>query len=172
MQINSQIDAIGARPTRVLTGRMVLGCLLAFFAIVAAVNAVMIRAAVSTFGGVETESSYKAGLAFAQDIAAAQTQQSRNWQVKAEVSSTRDGITLIEMSVRDAADQPISGLDAIVRFTHPTDRRFDRVVVMHENSAGHFGGGTRLAAGQRDVLIDLTRNGERVFRSKNRLVLR
>ena len=39
---------------RELTGRMVLICLVAFFAIVAGVNAVMIRAAVSTFGGVET----------------------------------------------------------------------------------------------------------------------
>ena len=53
------------RPPREVTGRMVLVCLVAFFAVVAGVNAVMIRAAVSTFGGVETESAYQAGLAFA-----------------------------------------------------------------------------------------------------------
>ena len=50
---------------------MVLICLVAFFAVVAGVNAVMIRAAVSTFGGVETDSAYQAGLAFAREIAAA-----------------------------------------------------------------------------------------------------
>src|SRR4051794_24048366 len=53
-------DAISAdgRPSREVTGRMVLVGLVAFFAAVAGVNAVMIWAAVSTFGGVETESSY------------------------------------------------------------------------------------------------------------------
>ena len=47
-----------------LTGRMVLACLVAFFAIVFGVNAIMIRAAMSTFGGVETQNAYQAGLAF------------------------------------------------------------------------------------------------------------
>ena len=48
-----------------------LVCLVAFFGVVAAVNAVHDPAAVSTFGGVETESSYQAGLAFSREIAAA-----------------------------------------------------------------------------------------------------
>ena len=72
-------------PARPLTGRTVLFCLIGFFSVVAGVNAVMIRAAVSTFGGVETSSSYQAGLAFAREAAAA--------QIKAQAESealTRD----------------------------------------------------------------------------------
>ena len=40
--------------SRQLTGRMVLICLVGFFVVVAGVNAIMIAAAISTFGGVET----------------------------------------------------------------------------------------------------------------------
>ena len=45
----------------------------------------MIRAAISTFGGVETGSSYQAGLAFEREIAAARAQDALHWQVKANV---------------------------------------------------------------------------------------
>ena len=51
-------DRVCQRP---LTGRTVLICLIAFFAVVAIVNGIMIRAAISTFGGVETGSAYQAG---------------------------------------------------------------------------------------------------------------
>ena len=53
-------------------GRLVR--LVTFFAIVAAVNAVMMTAAITTFGGVETGSSYQAGLTFARDNSAVQAQ--------------------------------------------------------------------------------------------------
>jgi len=70
----------------VLTGRMVLVCLVLFFATVVGVNAVMIRAATSTFGGVETENAYQAGLAFNREHAAAMAQDGRNWNVTAAVT--------------------------------------------------------------------------------------
>ena len=59
-------------PARKVTGRMVLLCLLGFFAIVFAVNGVMIHEALSTFGGVETESAYQAGRKYEEDVAMAQ----------------------------------------------------------------------------------------------------
>ena len=52
-----------------------------FFGVVFAVNAVMVKAATSTFGGVETSSSYKAGLMFEQDVARAEQQDALHWQV-------------------------------------------------------------------------------------------
>jgi FixH len=44
-----------------ITGLMVLGFMIAFFAIIVGVNVFMAHAAISTFGGVETASSYHAG---------------------------------------------------------------------------------------------------------------
>ena len=56
------------KPQRELTGGKVLLWLVAFFGVVFVVNGVLVRAAISTFGGVETLSSYKAGLQFEQEV--------------------------------------------------------------------------------------------------------
>ena len=45
------------KQARILTGRAVLLWLVAFFGVVFAVNGVLVQAAISTFGGVETTSS-------------------------------------------------------------------------------------------------------------------
>ena len=47
----------------------------------------------------------------------------------------------------------------------------DQTISVGEGSAGRFRGtGTRFA-GQRDLLIELSRGGERLFRSQNRVIL-
>jgi len=155
---------------RPLTGRAVLFCLLGFFGVIMLVNAIMIRAAVSTFGGVETSSSYQAGLAFARNAAAARAQDERHWQVKANVQPAADSV-LVEIDARDAMGRPLTGLEASVLLYHPTDRRADQVVPVNEDVAGHFRGTAARFAGQRDLLIELSRGGERLFRSQNRVVL-
>jgi nitrogen fixation protein FixH len=157
-------------PARPLTGRTVLFCLIAFFGVVAGVNAIMIRAAVSTFSGLETSSSYQAGLAFARDAAAAHAQDGLHWRVKAKVQPI-DGKTLVEIDARDAGGQPLSGLTATAHLAHPNDRRADQDVSLNEGTAGQFRGTASAVIGQWDVIIELSRAGERLFRSRNRVVL-
>jgi nitrogen fixation protein FixH len=155
---------------RPLTGRAVLFCLLGFFGTVALANAILIRAAVSTFGGVETSSSYQGGLAFARNAAAARAQDDLHWQVKADVRPSGEAI-VVEIDARDATGRPLTRLEASVMLHHPTDRRADQTVAVNEDAAGRFRGtGTRFA-GQRDLLIELSRGGERLFRSQNRVIL-
>src|SRR5689334_14742623 len=101
------------KQARPLTGRTVLLCLIAFFGVVAIANAIMIRAAVSTFGGVETSSSYQAGLAFTQNAAAAHAQDELHWDVKADVRPVGEKV-IVEIDARDAAGRPLSGLEANV----------------------------------------------------------
>jgi nitrogen fixation protein FixH len=150
---------------------MVLVCLVAFFVAVAGVNAVMIRAAVSTFGGVETESAYQAGLAFARETAAVAAQDALHWQVKARVSAAADA-TLVEVVVADAGGRPLTGLQTSARLAHPTDKRADHAVQLHETAPGSFQGTTAAAVGQWVLEIELSREGARMFRSKNRVFLR
>jgi nitrogen fixation protein FixH len=157
-------------PPRPLTGRAVLLCLLGFFGVVALANAIMIRAAVSTFGGVETSSSYQAGLAFEREVASAQAQDALHWLVKAKVRPATDAL-VVEIDARDAAGRPLAGLDASMVLHHPTDRRADQTVALAEDTTGHFRGATALISGQRDVLIELSRGGERMFRSQSRVFL-
>jgi len=159
----------GGRP---ITGRIVLLCLIAFFAIISLVNGIMIRFAVTTFGGVETSSSYQAGLKFSRENAAVRAQDSLHWQVNASARAAGQH-TAVEISARDADGRPISGLTATAILSHPMDRRADETVAVSEDTAGLFRGTTAtVLSGQRDLVIELSRDGERLFRSRNRIVLR
>ena len=100
---------------REVTGRMVLICLVAFFAVIVGVNFILVRAAVSTFGGVETESSYRAGLVFGQEITAAQEQNARHWRVSANVVPAGDDKTIVEVFAQDASGWPVIGIEEIGR---------------------------------------------------------
>ena len=158
--------------TKEVTGRTVLVWLVAFFAIVALVNVVMIRAAVSTYGGLETESSYQAGLAFARETADARAQDALRWRVDARFTPARDGASILVIDARDADGRPLRGLAATARLVHPADQRDDHAVVLQETAPGEFSGATTAAAGQWDLVLELAREGQRVFRSKNRVLLR
>jgi nitrogen fixation protein FixH len=158
------------RAPRPLTGRTVLICLIGFFAVVFIANGIMIGAAVSTFGGVETASSYQAGLAFAREAAAAHAQDELHWRVTAQVRLA-PGVTLVDIEARDSAGRPLAGLTATAHLAHPNDRRSDQAVSLSEGAAGQFRGTASPVVGQWDVVIELSRDGERLFRSRNRVVL-
>ena len=98
-------EAKAARPSRPreLTGRTVLYMLLAFFGVIIGVNAFMAHEALSTFGGVETDSSYKAGQMFEHDVARAKAQDAQHWRVDAKVTPAADGTALIDIVARDAS---------------------------------------------------------------------
>jgi nitrogen fixation protein FixH len=170
MTEQASIQGDGCQQKKV-TGRTVLVWLVAFFGIVAVVNVVMIRAAVSTYGGLETESSYQAGLAFARETADARAQDALHWRVDARLTPTRDGTTLV-IDARDADGRPLAGLAATARLVHPTDQRDDHAVDLRETRPGEFRGAVTAAAGQWDLVLELARDGTRVFRSKNRVMLR
>jgi nitrogen fixation protein FixH len=172
MTMSASSRSSGGGGRRELTGRKVLLCLVAFFAVVGGVNAVLVVEAVSTFGGLETVNAYQAGLAFASEEAAAQQQEARHWRVGAKLHHAPDGTTAIELSARDRAEQPLTGLEAAVQLTHPTNRRFDHAIAMHASGAGRFLGTTMANPGQWDLVIELSRDGHRMFRSKDRISLR
>ncbi|GEO15452.1 FixH family protein [Microvirga aerophila] len=155
---------------RPLTGRMVLFCLLAFFGTILAMNVVLVRVALSSFGGVETDSSYKAGLAFKNDIAASQAQDARHWAVEASLRHESGG-TRVTVSTHDAEAHPLAGLSIEARLAHPTDKRRDVTIDLAETESGRFEGLADAPRGQWDLVIGLKRRDEQVFRSKSRITL-
>ncbi len=162
----------GTKQPREVTGWTVLGLMVAFFAVVIGVNAFMAHKALSTFGGVETDSSYRAGQTFERDVAMAQAQDARHWQIDAKVTAVVNGGALLDVAARDASGAPLAGMVATASFERPTDRRLDRAVAVREDAPGHFHGSADIADGQWDLVIELSRHGERVFRSKNRVFVR
>jgi nitrogen fixation protein FixH len=164
--------AQSVRASRELSGRTVFLILLVFFGVVAGANFILMRAATTTFGGLETESSYKAGLAFKQEVSLAQAQNGRGWKVEANLTRIADSGTRIEIAVRDAKNQPIPRLDLLLTLSHPTDKRQDHTVAMGEVTAGSFKGLAHVTPGQWELVIALSHDGERMFRSQNRIVLK
>jgi hypothetical protein len=76
----------------------------------------------------------------------------------------------------DDAERPLTGLQASARLAHPADKRADRVIALYEDAPGQFQGRIQNPsaplAGQWELVIELSRDGTRQFRSKNRIFLR
>ncbi len=157
---------------REITGWMVFGLLVAFFAVVIGVNAFMAHEALSTFGGVDADSSYRAGQLFEREVAMAKAQDAQHWQIDAKVTPGANGMALLDIVARDASGAPLAGMTATAVFARPTDRRLDRAVAVNEDAPGRFRGSVDISAGQWDLVIELSRQGDRLFRSKNRVVIR
>jgi nitrogen fixation protein FixH len=155
-----------------LTGKHVLLCLVGFFGVVFAVNAVMVKAATSTFGGIEVSSSYKAGLMFKQDVAAAEQQEALRWQVNGKLARNNTGQTVLDVSVRDATGAPVAGLTAQARLAHPAAARLDQVVTLNRTSPGQYRGEAQAQPGQWELIIDFYRDDTRMFHSQSRVSLR
>jgi nitrogen fixation protein FixH len=156
---------------RELTGRAVLLWLLGFFGVVFAVNAVMVKAATSTFGGVETMSSYKAGLQFKDEEAMAERQDDLHWHIDGTIGRDKSGEAVLDITARDEKGMALSGLKAVARLAHPADERRDHVIELARTGAGQFHGQAAAQRGQWELLIDLYRGDGRVFRSRSRVTL-
>ena len=157
---------------RELTGRAVLIWLIGFFGLVFVVNGIMADAAISTFGGVETQSSYKAGQMFEHEVALARAQDALHWHVDGKLDLDRVGEAALDMTVRDATGQPIGGLTADARLWHPADSRRDHVIPMSKTGAGSFHGEAHAQSGRWELIVDFYRGDKRMFRSRSEIVLK
>ncbi len=157
---------------RPLTGRMVLVMLIAFFGIVIGVNLVMMRLAIQTLPGTEVDSAYGASLAYEKEIATAREQAERNWKVDAHVERSGQGSATLQVEARDSTGRPVTGLTFEGRFERPTDRRADLPVTLTEVGIGIYrGNAPDIAPGQWDLVLEGVSRGQRMFLSKNRVVL-
>lgn len=162
----------GAGAPREVTGRLVLASVLAFFAVIVAVNMLMATLAVSTFGGVETRNAYQAGLSFSREIASAREQAARDWHVEAKLSPwTPEGVT-VDVAPRDAKGRSIGAVEVTVTFVHPASRRQDIATALTPIATGAYRGSAAVSRGQWDLVVEVARDGARLFRSKSRIQIR
>lgn len=166
------MQAAQQKKPRVLTGRAVLLWLVGFFGVVFVVNGVLVQAAISTFGGVETPSSYKAGQQFEQEAGLARRQDALHWQVTGALARDRAGEAVLDVTARDDKGAALKGLTADARLAHPADDRFDHVIAVRAVADGVFHGAAQAQPGQWELIIDLYRGDQRVFRSRSRVSLR
>jgi nitrogen fixation protein FixH len=155
-----------------LTGTKVLVILVAFFGVVFGVNGIMMKLAIETLPGTEVDSPYAAGLVYEKEINAARDQAARMWQVNANIKRGADGAATLQVEARDASGQPLTGLKFKGTLERPTDKRADTPVELSEVGIGIYrGNATAVAAGQWDLVLEGDARGERMFLSKNRVIL-
>jgi nitrogen fixation protein FixH len=151
---------------------MVFFMMVAFFGVVIGVNLVMMRLAIQTLPGTEVDSAYSASLAYQKEITTAQAQSARNWKVEAHVERSGQGGATLRVEAKDASGRPMSGLKFQGRFERPTDRRADQPVTLAEVGIGIYRGNAEtIAPGQWDLVVEGAAGGQRLFLSKNRVLL-
>jgi nitrogen fixation protein FixH len=155
-----------------LTGTKVFLMLVAFFGVVISVNVTMMKLAIATLPGTEVDSPYASGLTYDREISAARDQTARKWQVNAHIERRTDGGAVLQVDARDASGQPVTGLKFGGRLERPTDKRADLAVELAEGGIGVYrGNAASVAPGQWDLVIEGEAQGERVFLSRNRVIL-
>lgn len=160
---------VSARP---LTGRKVLLMIVVFFAVVFAMNGLMMALAIQTLPGTEVDSAYSASLAYENEIAAAHDQDARGWKVDAHVQRRMGAGAEVRVEVRDGSGLPVSGLRFQGRFERPTDRRADQAVDLVATGEGvYLGNAAAIMPGQWDLVLEGAAGGQRLFLSKNRIIL-
>lgn len=171
--MNLRMPAIApANGPRRLTGRGVFLLLVGFFGFVTIVNIAMIRAAVSTFGGVDTPSSYQAGLDFKYEEAAAEAQRALGWTVDGNLTSAGGDLRTLTVEIVDKTGEPVAGVDLEARLAHPVDARQDVAFAMSSLGHGRYSGTSEVHTGQWRLEIAVSQDGVRQFRSRNRISVR
>ena len=156
-----------------LTGTKVFLMLVAFFGVVIGVNGIMMKLAIATLPGTDVDSPYAAGLVYDREIAAAQDQAARKWEVNAHIERGGDGAATLRVEARDASGRPLAGLKFGGRLERPTDKRADLAVELTEAGGGVYrGSAASVAPGQWDLVIEGEARGVRVFLSRNRVILK
>lgn len=105
------------RKPRAFTGRHMTAILVAFFAVVIAVNFTMARFAMSTFGGKVVENSYVASQHYNEWLRRAEAQDRLGWDESVSLDSARH----VLLTVRKDG-QPLAGLGVSATVNHPVGR--------------------------------------------------
>ncbi len=158
---------------RPLTGRKVLFWLVGFFAVVFAANGVFIYLALGSFPGVVVESSYEAGQAYNEEIAAAKAQDVLHWQVSSEFVRTGGTDGRLVVSAADAEGVPLYGIELHALLRNPAHAGSDEDVVFTADGGGRYIGEVQnVPAGNWTLVLEINQDGERKFRSENRIFLK
>jgi nitrogen fixation protein FixH len=115
-------------PPRRFTGRHMTAILVAFFAVVIAVNMLMATVAVRSFGGTVVDNSYVASQKFNTWLAEARAQQALGWRDSVTLNPTRH----VSMTLN------VRGAEMTAVAQHPLGRAADIVLRFHEAQPGVY----------------------------------
>lgn len=96
-----------------------------FFAVVVAVNGVMLHFAFSSWTGVQTEQHFIKGIKYNEDLAGARAQAERGWKVETAFESTDPQKGIVSLTLHDKHGNLLQGAKVAVTFIRPTSQGHD-----------------------------------------------
>lgn len=158
---------------RVITGRMVLIGLIAFFGVIFAVNGTMLALALKTNTGMVANEPYRKGLKYNERIAAEQRQQALGWKSEITVDAKAKRIVAV-LTGRDGA--PLTGLQATAKVGLAVTDREDSSATLSETAPGRYEAAVEIAdAGNFIADLEVTDPNDSsqgvVYRARRRLWL-
>jgi nitrogen fixation protein FixH len=165
-------QSVPPREPRAVTGRFVLTTLIVFFGVSFAVNAVMMTLAIRTMPGLDVKNGYVASQAMNKDLGAMRLQSERGW--KADVTAAlKNRIAIVGVNLIEPDGKPVTGLNIVARLAHPAITTADHLASLIEHRPGVYSVEfPNVQAGAWTVLVEAQQNGERVFASRNRVLLK
>lgn len=155
---------------RVITGRMVLFGVLAFFGVVFAANGALVFFALDTFPGLAADHAYDAGLAYNRVLETARQQQMRGWVSAISLEGGGRDV-VVRIAAREGA--PVTGLAARVTFRRPLGAAHRHTVALAEKSPGTYVGAAALPlAGRWYGIVEASQGGEAVFRMDHEILVK
>lgn len=156
-----------AMAERRITGKHVLIGLIAFFGVVIAVNGVFTWFALDSWTGLAVEHSYQRGLAYNDELAAAERQRALGWRsgVRVAAAENAEGGREVTVEMQGAGGAPLTGLGVTVTFLRPTHEGLDRTATAEETAPGVYT--ARLALprdGRWNVELDVRAGNDRRYR--------
>jgi nitrogen fixation protein FixH len=167
------LDAVqpSGRQVRPITGRFVLIIFIAFFGVIFAVNGVMMTLAIRTMPGLDVKNGYVASQVMNGELAAMRQQTERGWKADIIVRQS-NGAASVSFRLSDRDGTTVNGLDAKARLAHPALTRADHIAAMIEVAPGHYvAQWPDVSPGAWTIVVEAGRGGERLFATRNRIVL-
>lgn len=146
----------GNRPTRMprQPGWYIPWLFVAFFAVVIAVNGVMLHFAFSSWTGVETEGHFMKGLNYNDDIAGARAQAERAWKVETEFTSTEPRKALVALTLHDKFGNLLKDAKVSIALIRPTSQGHDLSMELPYLGEGRYAAPVEVALeGQWDLRV-------------------
>lgn len=145
---------MNAKVSKGFAGRHMAAILFGFFGIVIAVNVLMARLAIGTFGGEVVENSYVASQHFNRWLDEASTEQKLGWSARA--TRQPDGRILVAL-----AGVPTGTVILTAVARHPLGRLPDRTLAFARSGSGRFLSTSALPAGRWRMRFQVELNGQK-----------
>ena len=157
---------------KALRGVHVLWMLIAFFALIIAVDTFFIVRAVATFPGEQVENSYVLGLDYNREVERRERQRGLGWRAEAGIAA--DAGQSLVVRLRSSTDEPVSGLRLTAQVFSAASGGVNQTITLKERVSGEYAAAVSFSPRARvEIAISVQRPGETtpVFEATKTLVV-